>query len=65
MADHASTPQLSIDAYVDGERVSPIKRKYAAGQVSAMAGASERHYRVALNVRRRPTPQVVKPPPAL
>jgi Uma2 family endonuclease len=50
MAHQASKTQLTIDEYLDGERSSPIKHEYAAGHVFAMAGASERHNRIALNI---------------
>lgn len=50
MAHQAGKTQLSIDEYLDGERASPIKHEYAAGHVFAMAGASERHNRIALNL---------------
>ncbi len=36
--------------YLDSERVSKIKHEYYAGQVYAMAGASERHNLVAMNI---------------
>lgn len=50
MAHEGSKTRLSIDEYLDGERASPIKHEYAAGHVFAMAGASERHNRIALNL---------------
>lgn len=40
---------LDIEDYLAGERSSPVKHEYAAGHVYAMAGASERHNRIALN----------------
>lgn len=50
MVHQASKLQLTLDEYLDGERSSPIKHEYAAGRVFAMAGASERHNRIALNL---------------
>lgn len=55
-------PKITPREYLDGERASKIKHEYYAGQVYAMAGASERHNLVAGNVfaslhsqlRRRP-----------
>ncbi len=42
--------QLSIAQYLAMEESSLVKHEYAAGQVFAMAGASERHNRIALNL---------------
>lgn len=50
MARQVREAQLSIAAYLDGERASEIKHEYAAGHIFAMAGASERHNRIAGNV---------------
>jgi Uma2 family endonuclease len=50
MAHEASKPQLTLDEYLEGERSSPIKHEYAAGRVFAMAGASERHNKIAGNL---------------
>ena len=45
-------PQLPVtmQAYLAAEQLSTVKHEYAAGQVFAMAGASERHNRIAMNV---------------
>jgi Uma2 family endonuclease len=41
---------LSIAEYLTLEERSTVKHEYAAGQVFAMAGASERHNRIAMNI---------------
>lgn len=58
----ARKPLISPDDYLAGERLSRTKHEYVAGQIFAMAGASERHNLVAMNIgaslhaqlRRRP-----------
>jgi Uma2 family endonuclease len=42
--------QLSIDAYLLGERTSQVRHEYVSGTVFAMAGASKRHNVISLNV---------------
>ena len=42
--------QMSIQEYLAFEEKSTVKHEFAAGQVFAMAGASERHNRIAMNV---------------
>lgn len=44
---------LSVDEYLDGERDSPVRHEYIDGQVFAMAGASDRHNRIAINFTSR------------
>ena len=41
---------ISIEEYLDGEKVSEVRHEYVAGQVYAMAGASKNHERVSLNL---------------
>jgi Uma2 family endonuclease len=41
---------LSLEAYLQSELSSPVRHEYLAGQVFAMAGAGERHNRIALNL---------------
>ena len=48
LAQHC--PQMSIQEYLAFEESSAVKHEFAAGQVFAMAGASERHNRIAMNV---------------
>lgn len=40
---------LSEEDYLAAELESPVRHEYVGGQVFAMAGASERHNRIALN----------------
>lgn len=46
-------PSMSVAEYLAFEAQSPSKHEYAAGQVFAMAGASARHNRIALNIGAR------------
>ncbi len=41
---------LTPDEYLVGEEQAAIRHEYVAGEVYAMAGASERHNRIALNI---------------
>lgn len=50
MPNTAEASGISLEDYLDGERHSEIKHEYVAGQVFAMAGATEAHATVALNV---------------
>jgi Uma2 family endonuclease len=43
-------PHLSISEYLAGERDSDVRHEYVDGQVYAMAGASDRHNRIAGNI---------------
>lgn len=46
-------PYLSVADYLAGERESDVRHEYVDGQVYAMAGASDRHNRIALNIASR------------
>lgn len=46
-------PHLSVEDYLAGERNADVRHEYVAGQVYAMAGASDRHNRIALNIAAR------------
>ncbi len=46
----AEAPYISVEDYLAGEAVSPVKHEYVAGEVFAMAGASDAHVTVAGNV---------------
>ncbi len=41
---------ITVDDYLAGEAVSPVKHEYVDGEVFAMAGATEAHATIALNV---------------
>ena len=46
------TPVVTLTAaeYLDSEKASPVRREYVAGQIYSMAGASDAHNTVALNL---------------
>ena len=46
-------PYLSVEDYLTGERDADVRHEYVDGQVYAMAGASDRHNRIALNIASR------------
>lgn len=46
----ASVLVIDVDDYLIGEQQSDIRHEYIAGQVFAMAGASETHNRLSLNL---------------
>ena len=52
-------PHLSVAEYLAGERDSDVRHEYVDGQVYAMAGASDRHNRIALNIASRPNEHLV------
>lgn len=41
---------ITIEEYLEGEKISEIRHEYVAGQVYAMAGASKNHERVSLSL---------------
>ncbi len=43
-------PKISIDNYLEGEKVSQIKHEYIDGEVYAMAGTSKNHNRIIGNL---------------
>ncbi|MBD2103168.1 Uma2 family endonuclease [Leptolyngbya sp. FACHB-261] len=45
-----SSSFLSPEAYLEAEKTSPLKHKYSRGQVYAMAGASDAHVTITLNL---------------
>ena len=45
-----TTGLISPEEYLEGERLSEIRREYVDGYVYAMAGASDDHNRIALNL---------------
>ncbi|MHB1531616.1 Uma2 family endonuclease [Acidithiobacillus sp.] len=50
MAQTASQPTLSVAEYLRGEQLSELRHEYVAGQVYAMAGASDVHGLLAGNL---------------
>lgn len=42
--------QLSVVEYLEAEKDSPVRHEYIDGQIFAMAGASDRHNRVSINL---------------
>ena len=42
--------QISADDYLHVEKVAKVKHEYLDGRIYAMAGASERHNRIAVNI---------------
>ena len=49
-------PLLSVEEYLAGERVSDVRHEFAAGQVFAMAGGSQRHNQLIFRL-----PQILGP----
>ena len=49
MSNLARVYALTADDYLAGEALSPIRHEYVAGEVFAMAGATEEHATIALN----------------
>lgn len=42
--------KISIEDYLEGETVSQVKHEYLNGEVYAMADASDKHYRISMNL---------------
>lgn len=42
--------KISVEDYLDGEKISPIKHEYVAGEVYSTAGASDNHSRIVINL---------------
>jgi Uma2 family endonuclease len=53
MSWHKPQSYISVAEYLTSERDSPVRHEYVNGQVYAMAGASDRHNRIALNLASR------------
>jgi hypothetical protein len=49
MSDLKHPAPISVDDYLAGELISEVKHEYLGGEVHAMAGASNRHNKVAMN----------------
>lgn len=42
--------KISVEDYLEGELISPVRHEYVGGEVYAMAGASDRHNRITVNM---------------
>jgi Uma2 family endonuclease len=42
--------KISVEDYLAGEEISPVKYEYVYGEVYAMAGTSDKHNQIALNI---------------
>ena len=42
--------KISVAEYLEGEKISQAKHEFIGGEVYQMAGASERHHRIAFNL---------------
>lgn len=45
-----SDTYVSPEDYLEGEKISPIKHEYVRGEIYAMAGASDAHVTISLNL---------------
>ena len=46
-------PKISIEDYLEGEKISQIRHEFIDGEVYAMAGTSKRHNRIIKNLLNR------------
>jgi Uma2 family endonuclease len=53
MSQHKPKAHVTVAESLAGERESPVRHEYVQGEVYAMAGASDRHNRIALNIASR------------
>lgn len=42
--------KISVEDYLEGEKISPVKHEYVEGEVFAMAGTSDNHSRICINL---------------
>ena len=42
--------KVSVEDYLEGEKISPVKHEYIEGEVYAMAGGSDNHNRIAIEL---------------
>ena len=42
--------KISVEDYLAGEKTSPVKHEYIEGEVYALAGASDNHSRIVINM---------------
>jgi Uma2 family endonuclease len=50
MSNPAASSSITVDDYLTGEAISPIKHEYVDGEVFAMGGASDAHVTIVGNV---------------
>ena len=50
MTASKSSTYVSPEDYLEGERISPIQHEYRQGEIYAMAGASDAHVTISLNL---------------
>jgi Uma2 family endonuclease len=53
MSQRKPKVHISVAEYLEGERESAVRHEYVQGEVYAMAGASDRHNRIAGNIYAR------------
>jgi Uma2 family endonuclease len=53
MSLHKPQSYITLAEYLEREKDSPVRHEYVDGQIYAMAGASARHNRIALNLASR------------
>jgi len=44
------TPHISVEEYLEGEKVSAVRHEYVRGQVFSMAGATDAHEAIVVNL---------------
>lgn len=42
--------KISVEDYLEAEKISPVRREYVEGEIYAMAGTSNNHSRIAINI---------------
>jgi len=42
--------KISVEDYLEGEKISPVKHEFVEGEVYAMAGTSDNHARITGNL---------------
>lgn len=42
--------KISVEDYLESEKISPVKREYVEGEVYALAGTSDNHARITINL---------------
>jgi Uma2 family endonuclease len=45
--------KISVEDYLEGEQFSQVRHEYVSGEVYAMAGASDRHHRISMNLAKK------------